>query len=261
MKVVNHQLAELALERASGTAFEQFAQAFFASLVGQSFVPLGGHHDGGADAFQHESIFQSAHVNTFYQFSIEKQPRSKIRRTATRLREFGRNVRSIVYCTSAIVQHPDQEEEVLSEELGINIRIRDQKYISSHINDSDQTVAAFNSYLSPALSYLKDIGGTSYISHSPNLPIRSLCVFLGQEVERRRGNTELLEAVTDSLILWALDDTDPDKNILRSRKEILDRIIQALPAAKQFIRSTIDARLSALSAKKNTNGREIWSAP
>ena len=40
-----------------------------------------------------------------------------------------------------------------------------------------------------------------------------MCVFLGQELERRRGNADILEAVTDSLILWALEGTNPDNGI------------------------------------------------
>jgi hypothetical protein len=95
------------------------------------------------------------------------------------------------------------------------------------------------------------------ISHSPELPARSLCVFLGQEVDRRRGNTELLEAVTDSLILWALEGTDPDKGIFRKRPEILERIVTALPAANQFVRGVFDHRLETLTSKSNVTGREV----
>ena len=95
------------------------------------------------------------------------------------------------------------------------------------------------------------------IGYSRELPARSLCVFLGQEVERRSGNTQLLEAVTDSLILWTLEGTDPDKEIFRTRAEILERIVAALPAANQFVRGVLDHRLEALASKANTNGRQV----
>jgi hypothetical protein len=156
-----------------------------------------------------------------------------------------------------VVPNLDGDEDELSEELGVRIRIRDQKYIISQINHSDQTVEAFNSYLGPHLAFLKGIGGVTMIGHSRDLPPRSLCVFLGQEIERRRGNSQLLEAVTDSLILWALEGTDPDKKIFRTRAEILERIVGALPAANQFIKSVLDTRLDALASKRNTNGREV----
>jgi hypothetical protein len=256
MPTINHQLVEIALGRSDGGSFEKFCQAFFAALTGVNFVPLGGHGDGGAEAFDEPGVFEGKAGN-FWQASIEKTVRSKIRRTVNRLTEFGRSPKQLTYCTSLVVPNLDGDEDELSEELGVRIRIRDQKYIISQINHSDQTVEAFNSYLGPHLAFLKEIGGVTMIGHSRDLPPRSLCVFLGQEIERRRGNSQLLEAVTDSLILWALEGTDPDKKIFRTRAEILERIVGALPAANQFIKSVLDTRLDALASKRNTNGREV----
>lgn len=257
MTPINYNLTDIALDRVSTSSFEQFCNAFFGALIGQAFVPLGGHHDGGADGFQEGPIFEVGSTSVFYQFSKTPQHRKKIRETYKRIIEFGRKPKQIVYCTSNIIHAPDAEEDLLGLELDVMIRIRDKKYIISHINNSDATVAAHNTYLSPYLDFLREMGGTSYISHSPDLPVRSLSVFLGQEVERRRGNTELLEAVTDSLILWSLDETDPDKGIFLTRDEMRKRILSALPAAKQFIHSKLNERLSALSSKSNTAGREI----
>jgi hypothetical protein len=179
MATINHHLVEIALDRADGASFEKFCQAFFAALTGAGFVPLGGHHDGGAEAFDDPGVFE-AKADNFWQASIEKTVRSKIRRTVRRLKAFGRNPRQLTYCTSVVVPDIDGEEDLLSEELGTHIRIRDQKYILSHVNHSSQTVEAFNSYLGPHLAFLKEIGGVSIISYSPDLPARSLCVFLGQ---------------------------------------------------------------------------------
>jgi hypothetical protein len=257
MSTVNHQLVEIALERADGASFEKFAQAFFAELSGLEFVPLGGHHDGGAEAFTEPGVFETNKPGQFWQASVQKTIRPKIRGTVERLLEYGRKPTQLTYCTSIVVPNVDGEEDLLSDELDLRIKIRDRKYIVSHINHSPQTVEAFNSYLAPHLAFLKQIGGATTLGHSPNLPIRSLCVFLGQEVERRRGNTQLLEGVTDALILWSLEGTDPDKGLLLTRQEILDRITEALPAAKQFIKGVIDQRLEALASKQNTDGREV----
>jgi hypothetical protein len=82
-------------------------------------------------------------------------------------------------------------------------------------------------------------------------------VFLGQEVDRRRSNSDLLTSIVDSLILWALSDTDPQKGKLLTRKEILTRIEEILPTARHFVRGSLDHRLVALASKDNTNGREI----
>ena len=210
MNTVNYQLVEVGLERADDTSFERFAQAFFAGLTGQSFVPLGGVRDGGADALSERGLFQAGPPDHFWQALIQATYEAKIRNTTRRLREFGRVPKQLTYCTSRIIPTIDVLEDRLGAELDLRLRIRDQKYIVSHINASPATVEAFNSYLAPQLVFLQTIGGTSTIQHAPPFSARALCVFLGQEVERRRGNTDLLEALTDSLILWALENADPE---------------------------------------------------
>jgi hypothetical protein len=218
---------------------------------------VGGVHDGGVDGFIDSGLFRADKLDHFWQASIQQNPAQKIRGTIARLRETGRQPKQLTYITSQIVDRSDRLEDSLSDEFGIRIKIRDQKYIVSQINHSPATIEAFNTYLSPVLDFLRRIGGSSVISGSPDLPIRSLCVFLGQEVERRRGNTELLESVTDTLILWALEETDPEKGIFLKREEIEGRIVTALPAARQFVRGVLDDRLALLSSKDNKTGREI----
>ena len=80
-----------------------------------------------------------------------------------------------------------------------------------------------------------------------------MCVFLGQEIERRRGNTDLLKAVTDSLILLALEGTDPADDKFLMRDEILNKIEDALPSAKHFIRGVFNHRIESLASKHNEN--------
>lgn len=217
MQTVNHRLIDIALERVSAVDFENFFHAFVPALLGSAFVPLGKMHDGGADAFLDAGVFESRgkRADIFYQASIQLEHRKKIRDTVQRLRDFGRKPRSLYYFTSRVVRNMDQDEMSLSDEMDIKVKIRDGKWISGNINDSPQTVQAFESHLRPSISFLEGIGGTTTISRPPAISERALCVFLGQEIDRRRGKTELLNAVTDSLVLWALEDTDPDSNKFR----------------------------------------------
>ena len=256
---VNIQLAEIALERVEGTSFEKFFHAFYPALAGIDFVPLGGNQDGGADAFQGETLFEGKGQRNprFYQASVQKDHRAKILYTVQRIRDFGRDPQSLLYFTSRIIKTIDREEEILSNDLGVVIQIRDRKWIVNNINHSPQTVAAFESYLRPCLSFLDGFGGATTTGNSPNIASRTLCVFLGQEVDRRKGNTDLLDAVTDSLILWALEDTDPDANKFMVRGEILTKIETTLPSAKHFIRGVFKHRIEKLSAKDNPSGREV----
>jgi hypothetical protein len=252
---INHELVPIALQHADGGEFENFANAFFSALLGVDFVPLGGMHDGGADAFL--ASVSADEEGRFLQATIRADHRTKIRQTLQALEKNGRTPKQLIYATSGLIPFLDREEEQLFEIHKIPIRIRDRNYFRFHINDNDGATAAFETYLQPLLRFLEGFGSASLISPTPDLPSKSLCVFLGQEIERRRGNTDLLESVTDSLILWALRNTDPDKKIFLTKADVLREILTVLPSAKQFVKGTLDARLVALSSKNSTNGRAV----
>ena len=168
MTTVNHKQVEIALVHVSGTDFEKFFHMFYSALTGIQFIPLGGVHDGGADAFLDESIYEgkSPRPGTFYQASIEKEFRSKIRQTVERLREVGRNPRVLNYFSSRTVRYIDKVEEELSSNFNLDIKIRDRNWILGSINNSPQTVAAFHTYLRPHINFLDEIGGNTLIRQS-----------------------------------------------------------------------------------------------
>ena len=58
MQLVNQKLAEIALTRIGGADFEHFFRSFYSALTDIEFVPLGGFHDGGADAYHGEDLFE-----------------------------------------------------------------------------------------------------------------------------------------------------------------------------------------------------------
>ena len=211
MSTINHKLVEIALEHVDGSSFEKFFQTFYSALMGTEFVPLGGTHDGGADAFQNTVVHEAGDARTFYQASIQEDHRSKIRHTVKRLRQFGRDPATLIYATSRNVGTLDRDEDELSKELRIFLRIRNRQWFITNINANAQTIEAFNSFLSPHISFLSEVGGANIIKPPVSFPERSVVVFLGQEIDRRRGKSHLLESVTDTLILWALEGTDPDK--------------------------------------------------
>jgi len=164
----NPELVTVALDRVEGAAFERFVNAFYPAVSGSAYVPLGGVHDGGADGFFDTSVLEvSTRKGSFLQSSTQEDHRAKIRQTVARLREFGRVPTSLTYATSRFVQHIDQEEEALSDELGLVVRIRDRRYIASQINTSRATVAAFDQYLRPYLAFLSTPGNVPLIQPIP----------------------------------------------------------------------------------------------
>jgi len=258
VQTITSDLVTVALERVAGTPFEEFVNAFYPAISGSSYVPLGGLHDGGADGFFDSGLSEvRGKHGAFQQASIQEDHRAKIRGTVKRLREFGRTPTSLTYVTSRVIQYIDTEEELLSEELGVNVRIRDRRYIATHITTSHVTTDAFNQHLRPYLASLSTAGNIPLIEPSENVKSPAVYVFLRQEVERRLGKSSLIDAVSDGLILWALEGTDPDKNLFMTGDEVLAKIEEAVPPARQFIRGVYRARLEQLASKQNPSGREV----
>lgn len=255
---IHSDLVEIALENATGSSFEHFVHAFFPALLGVGFVPLGGMHDGGADAFQaDESLWADKDPGVFYQASVQVDYRTKIKATIQRLKKVGRKPTSLGYLTSRRIGMVDAEARKLSLEFGVAVQIRDRSYITAHVNDSAQTRDAFRQQLGQHLQHLSRLGSAQTIGPSRHVKSPAVFVFLQQEVERRSGNQSLSEAVVDSLILWSLEGTDPDLKIFRTRAEIATAIQEALPFAGPLVQAHLNNRLAFLSSRENRSGREI----
>ncbi len=67
---------------------------------------------------------------------------------------------------------------------------------------------------------------------------------------------KLIHSLTDTMILWALSETDPDKGIFMSEGEVFKKIIDFFPWADKIIKGHLSQRFEALRSK-DVNGREI----
>ncbi|CAH0231181.1 hypothetical protein SRABI106_02184 [Rahnella aquatilis] len=253
---IDKDLFEVALKKVSGMEFEDFACAFMAALEGRDFIPLGGIHDGGADGAFDREVYETGAINVFYQMTIQSDHKSKIKQTVERLVEFGRKPRIVYYVTSKIIPHIDKEEDALNEELGVIIKIRDAKYLFSHVNDSAGTKAAYFQYLARKTDYLSKIGISTNIGFSDFVMDPSIFVFLQNEISNKQGNRKLIHSITDTLILWALRDTDPDAEIFMGREDIRLAILEKFPWASYFINNNLSHRLERLKSK-DIKGREV----
>ena len=257
MDTVNLKLVGIALSEVDTTNFERFAQAFYSAIFGMNFVPMGGMHDGGADGYIEPELFHDKSQSHFLQASKQSTHITKITETVKRLKESRQIPKSLTYITSITITKVDVDEDSLSDTLGCRIRIRDSKYIESHINHSSATVAAFNTFLRPFTDHLLMPGAAAIPTIGVPHADRTLAVFLRQEVENRSDKSDLLQSVADSLILWSLSGTDPETGKFMVRDEILSRIESALPSAQQFIRGIFDDRLKALRSKSPGVDRQI----
>ncbi len=248
---VHPDLIKISLDRVEGFAFERFAQDFWSALEGRCFVPVGGIGDGGADG-----LYEGGRDRVFYQFTRQENHRDKIRKTVKRLREFGRTVKTLYYASPRVITHIDKEEDLLSEKLEVFVKIRDRKYVTSHINDSIGTIAAYKNHLSVYTQFLESVGRSSESSQSRHVQDPSAFVFLQHEATNRLGNRKLIHSITDSMILWALSDTDPDKGIFMSDDQIRGRVFDRFPWALKLIKGHIRQRLEKLRTKDEA-GREV----
>jgi len=213
-------------------------------------------HDGGADGFEEVISESTARPGTFLQASKTSDIEGKIIGTTRRLREVGRDPKVLWFYFSQPITNIDQLEEAMSNKTDVTIRVRGKQYITAQINANAQTRQAFGSYLEGSVLFLQKFGSANEERHFP-FESKTLCAFLGQEINRRLGNATLLTAITDSLIFWALEGTDPGKKAFLTRAEILTKIQSAIPTAGAFIKGTLDSRLRDLASKHNQSGREI----
>ncbi|MDX8390208.1 MAG: hypothetical protein R8M38_06930 [Mariprofundaceae bacterium] len=254
---VNTKLAQVALDHCEGFPFEQFANDFLASIDGTGFVPVGGTSDGGADGIYDEGLFSTDKKGAFYQISTEKNHRAKIKKTVDRLVEFGRSPQRIIYVTSQVIGTYDSEEEHLSDKHNVFIRIRDAKWVLSHLNNCEATKKAYYTHLARYTDFLRDLDKGQSLRVSQNISHPSVYVFLQQQVENKEQDKHLTKAVADSLILWALNKTDPDAGKLITREKIRESINTNLPWAKNIIGSMINDRLKVLARKGGHGGKKI----
>jgi len=245
MNTVNLELVKTALEKVSGSQFEQFANAAFADLIGPDFIPLGGHHDWGADALLC-TVTYSKRPHVFFQFSVEEDFRAKIAKTVARLREVKREVNTLYYATSRTIPRQDIVENELGEELNVIVRIRDGGYLTNQVNSSPSLLAAYHTYLVPVVAYLSDFHASPLLADDDANVNSAVYVFLRNELESREAGG-YSEGLADGLIIWALRDTGATEGRFLTEADIVRQIEQDVPGVTAVLGQLIPARLKVLS--------------
>lgn len=244
---ISPEVVEFVLSKINdGFLFERFAKNILAKLRGVEFAPVGGIHDKGIDGLEY--VFTPAKQERYiYQCSIEKGAKAKLGRTILALNKNNIELKRLYYVTNQRVKDRVNIEEELSEAHDISVQIWDVDWFGIHINDNSASTEAFvafqNSYLH---EYQKP--GKAYevldLAHDPRV-----FVFLRQQWDVSRKESSLDEVLADSLILFALEGTDPDKKLFRTRTEILERITTLTNFDPKWLHSAIEKRLKVLSAK------------
>jgi len=240
------------MDRVSGARFESFAKQVFEVHFGETFTPLGGIHDGGADGALSSYLQQIVgKMQAFVQFSVTNEPsaKGKILETIDALRKAGREPRLLVYATSRALPKADIIVQEIYESTSVMVQIRDVERIKGYCNTETRANHAFYASFSQDIDSLSRAADLKLATVSEFARDPTVYVYLNHELRERFSKDHLNDRVADALIYWALRDTDPDRNLFLFRADIAKAIEAAFPAARAVLTPRIDGRLRELSKK------------
>lgn len=227
-----------------GFIFENFASQFASSILGYDFTPAGGIKDRGIDGL--ENVFARDKIERHvYQSSIEKDPFSKIKRTIVALNKNSIPFESLTLLTNQVCPNKDTIIDDLFVEHKKSFRIYDLKWFSSRVNSNPGAANAYHTFVDSYLHEFNKPGKAYAVSNLVHDP--RLFVFLRQQWEENRRDLNLDKLLADTLILFALEDTDPDQERLKTVAEVKQSIESHIKFDPQLLSDTIDDRLDKLS--------------
>ncbi|MGC0118575.1 hypothetical protein [Pseudoalteromonas piscicida] len=229
-----------------GFLFESFAQEFLSARLGYRFLSSGGIKDRGIDGLEHVSE-DAKKITSIFQITIDKKPETKLIDTLDKLRRNSINYSRLTYVTNIEVKNKDKMVDMADEDYDVNLRIFDAKWISDNCNESAATQSVIVNFISRHIREMQKPGKEFVVSDFVKDP--KLYVFLMQQMRGNGYNGSLNEKLIDSLILYSLRDTDPDKNMLMTADEIEIAVREMFDFEVERLRSKINKRLKSLSKK------------
>src|SRR4030042_3903997 len=247
MEGIDPKSFEFALTRIDdGFIFENFCKSYLSKILGYEFIPVGGIKDRGIDGLEH-LFSRKGHEKILYQFSIEKDCEAKIKKTCNKLEENNIEYDQLTYVTN---QDPKKIDLIIDKIIQLYnkpIRIFGVKWLSAHVNDSKSTIEAYKTFIDSYLHEFNKPGKSYVVGNLIDDP--RLFVFLRQQWDVYRKDLELDKILADTLILYALEDTDPEKGIIKTEEEIFQRITSLLKYDPKLLQPVVKKRLKVLSKK------------
>jgi len=151
------------------------------------------------------------------------------------------------YVTNQFVKDKINLGDELFNNYNVSIYFWDIKWLRGHANENEGTIRTFESFKSKHLSKFK-ISQTDYrfddFAGDPRI-----FVFLRQQIEENKSNLELNELLAETLILHALEGTDPDRGDFKNKEEIYEIIEKNINFPIDSIKSTLISQLDKLSKR------------
>ena len=249
MSTIDPRAFEFALSQINdGNIFERFAQDLLCQVLGYNFNPIGGIKDRGIDGL--DRCYEIHNLSdTIYQISIEKDIEGKTRRTLSTLQENDVQCQRFFYVTNQTVKNQDVLSDTFFREFRISVGFRDLAWLRGQANHNEGTIKTYLAFVETYCHQFTKPSQTLAVEDLHTDP--RIFVFLRQQWEERDEKMRLDELLADTLILYSLEGTDPDKGILRTKDEILRRAAQLVEFSLGLLEPIIDARLHQLSSKPN----------
>jgi hypothetical protein len=229
-----------------GTIFESFAQEFLAALLGHEFQPAGHIHDKGIDGY----FIQTAQTATIYQIaksSTKSNHWHKISTTIDKLVNNGIVYKRLIYvCSNDISDKKTLLEDKAFKEKNTHLTVYDSNWFGVNGNNSPAVFGVIERFIDQYVHELKKPGSSFVVSDLQSDP--RIYVFLSQQ-KHAEAISNMDQLLADSLILLALEDTDPDEDLLKNEDEIFLTISSKLKFDPCSIKPAIKERLQKLSAK------------
>jgi len=229
-----------------GNIFELFGNDFLSAVLGYSFIPVGRTKDKGVDGFQHVFTRTESQKHIF-QLSTELDHVGKIYGTITKLKENKIEFDRLVYVTNRKINNAESFIDEVFDKTKIPLTIYDIRWLSAHSNQSEHTIKAYQIFVD---TYFHEYSKPGKYQTVADLDSDSrLFVFLAQQFDSKRDDLKLDDLLADTLILYALEGTDPEKHNLKSEAQIKESIKKYLKFDPQLLDSKISERLKDLTTK------------
>lgn len=229
-----------------GFLFEQFCQSYLSQILGYEFMPVGGIKDRGIDGLSHILTLKGNDKN-IYQISIEEAYKDKIEKSIKKLIDNKINFEQFVYVTNQTIKDKDTLIDNLFKQYSKFIKIFDISWLSANVNNSQGTINVYENFIDNHFYEYQKPGRSFDLIDLVKDP--RLYVFLRQQLDENTKNDDLYNFLTDSLILYALEGTDPDKDIVKNIETLKKDIQQKIQLNNNVILPLVERRLEVLTTK------------
>jgi len=229
-----------------GWIFEEFGQRFLTARFGHEYIPVGGTKDKGIDGLAH-TFERKGFSKQIFQLSTEIDALGKIIKTIETLKKNQVKFTNITFLTSRKVADKDGIINNIHDNFEISLRIFDVQWFVDTVGFNEGTKNAYFTFISSHLHSFS-VPGQSYVVHKMDTDSR-LYVFLRQQLDSKWADVGIDDLLAETLILFALEATDPDKGLFKTEEEIFDSIRAFVKFDPKLLAENIKNRLRALSKK------------